>query len=163
MANLIGQRLGQYEIVSLLGKGGMATVYRARQESIDRDVAFKVIKPDLAGADKFIERFKREARTVASFSQPHILKVFDYGQFDDIVYLVMELMTGGSLADFLKTGSLSLETTTLMLEQISGALDYAHRRGVIHRDLKPQNVLLDEDKNVFLTDFGIAKVMELAD
>jgi serine/threonine-protein kinase len=159
MSNLIGQQLGQYKIISLLGKGGMATVYRARQESISRDVAVKVIKPDLAGAEMFVARFEREARTVASFSHPHILKVFDYGQFEDTVYLVIELMTGGSLSDLIEQQkSLSVEMTVKMLDQISQALDYAHRRGVIHRDLKPQNVLLDDDQNAFLTDFGIAKV-----
>ena len=163
MSNLIGQRLGQYEIVSLLGKGGMATVYRARQESIGRDVAFKVIKPDLAEAQVFADRFKREARTVASFSHPHILKVFDYGEYQDTVYLVMELMTGGSLSGLIAAqGALSIETTAQLLEQISQALDYAHRRGVVHRDLKPQNVLLDDDQNAFLTDFGIAKVLNSA-
>ena len=159
MSNLIGQQLGQYKVISLLGKGGMATVYRARQESISRDVAVKVIKPDLAGAEMFVARFEREARTVASFSHPHILKVFDYGQYEDTVYLVIELMTGGSLSDLIEQQkALSIEMTVKMLDQISHALDYAHKRGVIHRDLKPQNVLLDDDQNAFLTDFGIAKV-----
>ncbi len=162
MTNLIGQRLGQYEIISLLGEGGMATVYRARQESVDRDVAVKVIRSALVESQSFIDRFKREAKTVASLSHPHILKVFDYGQHEDIVYLVMEQMTGGSLTDLIQKGPLSMSMTTRMVEQIAGALDYAHRRGIIHRDLKPQNVLLDEDQNAFLTDFGIAKLLDSA-
>src|SRR5947207_3063912 len=109
MANLIGQRLGQYEIVSLLGKGGMATVYRARQLNIARDVAVKVIKPDLMEVSDFIKRFQREAETIATLSHPHILKLFDYGQSDDLVYLVMELLPAGSLADLLRKGPLPLE------------------------------------------------------
>ncbi len=160
MANLIGQTLGQYEVTAFLGKGGMATVYRARQASINRDVAIKVIKPDLIESEEFKVRFTREAQVIATMSHPHILKVFDYGQHGDLVYLVMELLSGGSLADLLRSGGkLSLNETTRLLDQIAGALDYAHRRAIVHRDLKPQNVLLDEDKNAFLTDFGIAKLL----
>jgi serine/threonine-protein kinase len=160
MANLIGQTLGQYQITAFLGRGGMATVYRARQASINRDVAIKVIKPDLVESEEFKVRFTREAQVIATMSHPHILKVFDYGQHGDLVYLVMELLSGGSLADLLRGGgSLSLNEATRLLDQIAGALDYAHRRAIVHRDLKPQNVLLDEDKNAFLTDFGIAKLL----
>ncbi len=160
MANLIGQTLGQYEITAFLGRGGMATVYRARQASINRDVAIKVIKPDLIESEEFKVRFTREAQVIAAMSHPHILKVFDYGQHGDLVYLVMELLSGGSLADLLRGGGkLSLNEATRLLDQIAGALDYAHRRAIVHRDLKPQNVLLDEDKNAFLTDFGIAKLL----
>jgi serine/threonine protein kinase/Tol biopolymer transport system component len=159
MANLIGQKLGQYEIISLLGKGGMATVYRARQSNINRDVAFKVIRPDLADAGDFIKRFEREAQTIASLSHLHILKVFEYGQHGDLVYLVMELLTGGSLSDMIRRGALPPDQAGKLLEHIASALDYAHRRGIIHRDLKPQNVLLDEEQNALLTDFGIAKLL----
>jgi serine/threonine protein kinase len=109
MANLIGQKLGQYEITSLLGKGGMATVYRARQTSMDRDVAIKVIKPDLAETADFVTRFRREAKTIASLSHANILKVFDYGQHGDLVYLVMELLSGGSLAELIRKGPLPLD------------------------------------------------------
>ncbi|MFQ3535516.1 MAG: protein kinase [Aggregatilineales bacterium] len=160
MANLIGQTLGQYHVTVLLGKGGMAAVYRARQASVNRDVAIKVIKPDLVESEEFKVRFSREAQVIAALSHPHILKVFDYGQHGDVVYLVMELLNGGSLADLLrKGGRLPLTEVTRLLEQIGGALDYAHRRAIVHRDLKPQNVLLDEEGNAFLTDFGIAKLL----
>src|SRR5512135_2625459 len=106
MANLIGQRLGQYEIVALLGKGGMAAVYRARQLTIKREVAVKVIKAELADGDQFIQRLEREAETIAALSHRHIVKLFDYGQQGETIYLVMELLTGGSLADRIKNGPL---------------------------------------------------------
>src|SRR5579859_4987886 len=160
MANLIGQRLGQYEITGVLGKGGMAIVYRARQSNIERDVAIKVIIPDLAATPDLIQRFEREAKTVASLVHPHILKLFDYGQHEDILYLVMELLSGGSLADLIRRGPLSPERIERLLDQIADALDYAHTRGLIHRDLKPQNILLDERGNAHLTDFGIAKLLK---
>src|SRR5262249_26958116 len=159
MSNLIGLRLGQYEITARLGTGGMATVYRARQASMGRDVAIKVIRPDLAEAGDFVARFQREAHTVAGLSHAHILKVFDYGQHGDLVYLVMELLKGGSLTDLVRQGPLPLPTVARVLDQIADALDYAHERGIIHRDLKPQNVLLDERGSAHLTDFGIAKIL----
>jgi serine/threonine-protein kinase len=137
----------------------MATVYRARQASMGRDVAIKVIKPELSETPDFVERFAREARTVASLSHPHILKVFDYGQHGELVFLVMELLVGGSLAELIPQGPLPLQSTTRILDQVASALDYAHELGIIHRDLKPQNVLLDGRGNAHLTDFGIAKIM----
>src|SRR5579859_7970252 len=141
MSSLIGHRLGNYEIVGLLGRGGMATVYRARQLNIKRDVAIKVIKPDLAEIETFVRRFEREAETIASLSHPHILKLFDYGHEGDLVYLVTELLAGGSVSDQIAKGALSLDTTSRIINQVASALDYAHSLGIIHRDLKPQNVL----------------------
>ncbi|HVO41392.1 MAG TPA: serine/threonine-protein kinase, partial [Aggregatilineales bacterium] len=160
MTNLIGQRLGQYEIVEMLGEGGMAAVYRARQQSIRREVAIKVIKPHLIQMDEFVKRFRREAETIASLSHPHILKLFDYGQQDDIVYIVMELLTGGNLQLLIRKRALTPQQTGRYLEQIASALDHAHRKGIIHRDLKPANVLLNGDGDAILTDFGLAKIME---
>ncbi len=165
MSDMIGRRLGDYEINGLLGRGGMATVYRARQLSVERDVAIKIIKPDVSSStslEEFIARFKREAQTIAKLSHPHILKLFDYGQSDELIYLVTELLPGGTLADQIRQQRLTPAEATTYIDQIAKALDYAHKRGIVHRDLKPQNVLFDEDGNAFLTDFGIAKVLNAA-
>jgi serine/threonine-protein kinase len=159
MQELVGHHLGQYELVAVLGRGGMATVYRARQASVDRDVAIKVISSDLAATEDFLRRFEREAKTVAALSHPHILKLFDYGQQDGITYLVMELMNGGSLSSLIDQGPMSLKQAYRLFSQVASALDYAHAHGIIHRDLKPQNVLLDEHKNAHLSDFGLAKIL----
>jgi serine/threonine-protein kinase len=159
---LIGQVLGsQYRIVEVLGAGGMATVYRARQTSVDRDVAIKVIRAEIANQSDFQQRFEREARTIAAFSHPHIIKLFDYGQHDQFSYLVMELMTGGNLSQLIRDkNGLTPTQTGRLLRQISGALDYAHGQGVVHRDLKTPNILLDGMGNAILTDFGIAKLLQ---
>lgn len=158
-SNPIGMEIGQYRILSPLGGGGMATVYRAHQRSMERDVAIKIIKPELANLKDFTARFGREAKMLASLSHAHILKIFDYGQHQDMWYLVMELLSGGSLADHITKGPLSLAFTLRLFDQIASALDYAHRRGIVHRDLKPQNVLLDDAANALLTDFGLAKLV----
>ncbi len=162
MDSLIGQTVGNYEIVSLLGEGGMATVYRARQTNIRREVAFKIIRSGMSGSADFVERFAREVQTVATLNHPHILKVFDFGQVNGAAYLVMELQAGGSLATLIDQGPLDTARAATLIDQIASALDYAHRRGVIHRDLKPQNILLDTEGNAILTDFGIAKVLNTA-
>ncbi len=160
MLRLSGERIGNYEILGLLGEGGMAVVYRARQLNIQREVAFKVIESRLADSPDFIKRFEREAHTIANLNHPHILKLFDFGHYEGLVYLVMELQSGGSLARWLRNeGALPAEQVGRYLTQIGSALDYAHGRGVIHRDLKPQNVLLDEQLNAILTDFGVARIV----
>ncbi|CAG0973632.1 serine/threonine-protein kinase PpkA [Anaerolineae bacterium] len=159
MGELIGRKLGQYEITARLGEGGMATVFRAHQASVRRDVAIKVIESKLARSPEFIQRFEREAMTLASLDHPHILKIYDFGREEELLYLVMELKNGGSLAERLRKGSLELVKAAKFLEQIAPALDHAHAKGIVHRDLKPQNVLLDEGGNGFLTDFGIAKLL----
>lgn len=174
MIDLIGQRLGEYEIVSRLGEGGMAVVYRAQQQNIKREVAVKVIQPSLRQNADFSARFEREAQTIASLSHPNIIKVFDYGILrgfylrlmdptadarKNMIYVVMELLTGGDLSDMIRQGALSLPQISQFLTGIASALDYAHQKGVIHCDLKPENILLDEGRNVVLADFGIARLI----
>ncbi len=159
MADLIGKRLGQYEILSVLGEGGMAVVYRARQVNVNRDVAVKVINKNLEVAENFVARFSREAQTIAQLSHPHILKLFDYGQEGSTVFLVTEMLSGGTLYDLIKQGALPLSRIDELLNQTASALQYAHEQGLVHRDLKPQNVLLDSRGNAYLTDFGLAKTV----
>ena len=157
--DLINKSFGQYEIKSLLGRGGMATVYLARQKSMDRDVAIKVMAKELADDEQFVARFEHEAQLIAKLQHPHILPVIDFGREGNLIYIVMRLVRGGSLDDRLKGGPLPLNLASRMLTQIASALTFAHEQGIIHRDLKPNNVLLDERDNAYLTDFGIAKML----
>lgn len=159
MNDLSGTTLGQYQLIEVIGKGGMATVYRAYQPSMEREVAVKVMSPDLADEAEFITRFRREAQIIAQLQHPHILAVYDFGEQGRFVYLVMRLMMGGTLANELQGRPLPVERVILLVRQIASALDYAHGQGVIHRDLKPSNVLLDSEGNASLTDFGIAKMV----
>lgn len=160
MVSLIGQKLGQYEVTELLGQGGMATVYKAHQSSIDRYVAIKVLPPHAALDEQFIERFQLEAKTIGSLQHPHILPLYDYGTQDDILYLVMAYVEGGSLEDILEDReTLTVRRIEKILREIASALDYANRRGVIHRDVKPANILIDGEGHALLADFGIVKMM----
>ncbi|MHB8624958.1 MAG: WD40 repeat domain-containing serine/threonine protein kinase [Aggregatilineales bacterium] len=160
MIGLVGQRLGQYEVIAQLGEGGMGAVYRAHQPSMGRDVAIKVIAGHLSAQNDFTVRFEREVRLCASLSHAHIIKVFDFGRDPaaEMDYLVMELLTGGNLSGLIRKGPLPLEMIDRLLDQIASALDYAHRKDIVHRDLKPLNVLLDEGGNAYLSDFGLAKL-----
>jgi serine/threonine protein kinase len=160
LASLIGQTLGQYEVTELLGQGGMATVYKAHQASIDRYVAIKVLPPHAALDDQFVERFQLEAKTIGSLQHPHILPLYDYGTQDDILYLVMAYVDAGSLEDIIEDReNLSVRRIEKILREIASALDYANRRGVIHRDVKPANILIDGEGHALLADFGIVKMM----
>ncbi|WP_119068625.1 serine/threonine-protein kinase [Aggregatilinea lenta] len=158
MTDLSGTHIGQYELLEVVGKGGMATVYRAYQPSMHREVAIKIIAPGLASDPEFMARFEREAQIIARLQHPHILPVYDFGRDESNAYLVMRLMDGGHLAAELD-GPLKPERVVELTRQIGSALDYAHRRGIVHRDLKPTNILLDEMGNAYLTDFGIAKMV----
>ena len=157
---LIGQTLGQYEIRRKLGEGGMASVYLAEQTSIGRTVAIKVLPPHFMHDPTFMQRFEREVKVSADLQHPRVLPVYDYGQIGGRPYIVMAYMAGGTLADRLQQGPMPLDEVVRLIEQIAEGLDHAHRRGVVHRDFKPSNVLLDQQGNAYLADFGIAKISE---
>jgi serine/threonine protein kinase len=157
--DLIGKKLGKYTILEEIGRGGMATVYRAQQPSMQRPVAIKVLPPYFLHNPDFFERFGREVEVVSSLEHPHILPIYDYGKDEDTPYIVMRFLGGGSLAQGNWRGVESLLTLEKPLSQVAEALDYAHQHGVIHRDIKPGNIMLDENSNAYLSDFGIARVM----
>jgi len=157
-----GQTLGAYRIISQVGQGGMATVYKAYQPSMDRNVAIKVLPRQLAETPEFVTRFQQEARIIARLEHPHILPVFDYGESDGVTYFVMRYLEAGTLKARMEAGRLSLTEIDRLFTQLAEALAYAHSHGIIHRDLKPANALVDEQGNLFLTDFGIAKLLESA-
>lgn len=157
MASLTGRMFGHYHTLERIGRGGMATVYRALDRKTDRELAVKFISPAVAETEEFLHRFRREVKVVARMSHPHILPVLDYGEQDGYAYLVMPLLSLGSLNDRLRRGPVSLPEGGRVLDQVAGALDYAHRLGIIHRDVKPSNILLDPDGNALLADFGLAR------
>jgi serine/threonine protein kinase len=158
-----GQMLGSYRIISQIGQGGMATVYKAYQPSMDRHVAIKVLPSQLAESKEFVARFQQEARIIARLEHPHILPVFDYGESDGVAYFVMRYLEAGTLKDrMVARRPLPLNEIDRIFTQLTDALSYAHGHGVVHRDLKPANALVDSQGNLFLTDFGIAKLLESA-
>lgn len=160
MTDFSGKTLGQYQLKEIIGKGGMAVVYRAHQSSMKRDVAIKVMASELGRDPDFVGRFTREAELFAVLQHPHILPVIDFGSEGSTVFIVMRLVEGGSLDDRIKHGgNVELPLAARMLEQIGSALSFAHDKGIVHRDLKPNNVLLDAQSNTYLTDFGIAKML----
>ncbi len=154
------RRLASYMLLEPIGHGGMAVVYRARQESLDRTVAVKVLSENLAASSEFMERFRREARTAASMRHPNVITVHDFGEDDrGVPYLVLEYIGGPTLADLMDVG-LDDQRIPDLLDQIAAGLDYAHAHGVIHRDIKPGNVLMTEDGRAVLADFGLAWLLE---
>jgi eukaryotic-like serine/threonine-protein kinase len=160
MAITIGQKLGPHEITALLGKGGMGEVYRARDTRLNRDVAIKVLPDAFASDPERIARFHREAQSVAALNHPNIGAIYDVEEADGAKFLVLELVEGETLADFLQRGRLPLEETLNVAHQICEALEAAHQKGVIHRDLKPANVKITQDGKVKVLDFGLAKAFD---
>ena len=156
-ADLTGRAVRGFELSERLGAGGFGVVYRARQTGVERDVAIKLILPHHADHPDFIRRFEAEAQLVARLEHPHIVPLYDYWREPGTAYLVMRLLSGGSLEHRLAAGPIPTEALLPMLNQVGAALHIAHRAGVIHRDLKPANILLDADRNAYLADFGIAK------
>ncbi len=171
MKKLIGQSLGRYQLVSLLGEGGMGAVFKARDITLQRDVAIKVMHPQFANRPNFQERFLQEARTAARFDHPGIVKVFDFGQEKSLLYIVMELIPGDNLRKLLQDLKASgkwivLPEAVQLVRQVALALDYAHHQGVLHRDVKPDNIMLKAEPGdsfpyrPVLTDLGLAKLLE---
>ena len=161
--SLIGQSIDRYHILEQLGEGGMATVYKAFDTRLEREVALKVLRKGLFGTDvieRVQNRFEREAKAVAKLAHPNIVKVHDYGDHEGQPYLVMENQQGGTLKAKLDK-PMPWEKAVRLLIPIAQALEYAHEKKVIHRDIKPSNILLTEKDQPMLTDFGIAKILDL--
>ena len=163
MSNLIGQSLGRYHILEQLGEGGMAIVYKAYDTRLESDVAVKVIRtenlaPSILG--RALKRFEREAKALAKLTHSNIVKVLDYGEYEGKPYLVMPYLPGGTLKERLQGKPMAYQEATQILIPVSRALAYAHQQGLVHRDVKPSNILITQSGDPMLTDFGIAKIID---
>jgi serine/threonine-protein kinase len=151
---------GRYRLGDVLGEGGMAVVYRGHDLLLNRPVAIKILRPQYATDESFLRRFEREAQSAAGFSHPNIVNVYDVGKDGDRHYIVMEYIRGPSLKELIRRqGPFSVDGAVFIIGQVASALDYAHQRALVHRDIKPQNILVDRDGNAKVVDFGIAKGM----
>jgi serine/threonine-protein kinase len=164
MSHLIGRSFNGYRVVRFIARGGMGLVFEGVQESLDRPVALKFLYPHLSGDDRFRERFEREARAVAQLNHPNIVRVLDYGVQDSYYFMVMDYIDGSSLRDRMvsvDSQGLTLKTNLVVdiVQQVGGALAYAHGLGFVHRDVKPGNIMLGNDGRAYLTDFGIVKMI----
>jgi serine/threonine protein kinase len=155
-----GTTFAGYRVEALVGRGGMGVVYRARDAKLERAVALKLIAPELARDERFHHRFLNEPRLAAALDHPHVIPIYDAGECDGQLFLVMRYVDGTDLATLLRRdGPLEPERVVRLLGQIADALDVAHRRGLVHRDVKPANVLVDGDDHAYLTDFGVSKLV----
>lgn len=162
MSFVIGESVGPYHIQEQLGQGGMATVYKAYHPALDRYVAIKVMDAVLSKERDFIERFRREARVIARLDNSHIVPVYDFDEHNGQPYIVLKFIDGQTLRDRMKASPLSKPEILKIVSSIGDGLQYAHNRGVLHRDTKPSNVLIASDGKVYLTDFGLARIVESA-
>lgn len=158
----IPEKIGRYLIKAELGRGGMATVYRAFDPSFDREVAIKVLPREMLHDPQFRSRFEREIKMIAALEHPSIVPVYDVGEEDGQPFFVMRYMSGGSLSDQIEKGRFSIQDTARVIEKVARGLANAHRKGIIHRDLKPDNILFDDNGDPFISDFGVAKLTESA-
>jgi predicted Ser/Thr protein kinase len=154
------EQIGRYVVLAELGRGGFGKVYRVRDSNLNREVALKVLYAQMLVDPTLVERFRREAQVVANLDHPHIVPIYDYGDIEDRLGLVMKLLPGGSLAKRIDEGPLPWEEVVRLTGQVATALDYAHERGLVHRDIKPANVLLDDEGNAVLGDFGLVRALE---
>jgi len=152
-----GTRLAHYEVLELIGKGGMGEVYRARDGKLGRDVAIKVLPDELAANEERLRRFQREAKVLASLNHPNIASIYGVEQTESTHYLVLELVPGETLAERIARGPIPIDEALEILAQIADALEEAHRQGIVHRDLKPANIKITPDGKVIVLDFGLAK------
>lgn len=157
---LIGRTLNQYEIREYVGRGGASRVFRAHDTEKDRTVALKVLKLRTAGDESYAQRFRREIQVLMQLDHPHIVPVFDFGEDQGYTYLVMPYYAGGSLSDRIREGKVRVNDILRVFSQITGALSYAHQKDVIHRDVKSDNILFDEQGNALLSDFGLARMAD---
>lgn len=156
--NLVGTTLGRFEVISELGRGGMAVVYKARQSDLDRIVALKILPPSLTHDASYVARFRQEARSAARLEHPHIMPIYEVGEANGLHYIAMKFIQGRTLKDLVEAeGALSVPRAAQILAQVGESLDYAHRQGVIHRDIKPSNIMITDEGWVYLTDFGLAR------
>ena len=157
----IGTTVAGYRIERLLGRGGMGRVYLAEDTRLGRKVALKLLDPDLAEDERFRERFARESRLAASLDHPNVVPIYEAGDQEDVLLIAMRYVEGTDLARLIEEqGPLPLDRTAAILAQVASALDAAHELGLIHRDVKPGNILLDSDGHVYITDFGLMKDRE---
>jgi serine/threonine protein kinase len=166
MPTLLGQTIKNYHLLEKLGDGGMSEVYLARHISLHQQVAIKFIRAELSQDESFCTRFEREIRISARLSHPNIIRILDFGEFHDRYYLVMEYIEGVTLKAYLRSlyaagNTLSLDEIIAIVTQIGEALDYIHEVGIIHRDVKPDNILITQDARICLADFGIARIIAL--
>ena len=158
-ADLIGKMVNGYEIRSQVGQGGMATVFLARQQSMNRNVALKFLPSVFLNDETYLQRFEREVKIVSQLEHRNIVPVYDFGEFESQPYIVMRYMPSGSVEELLAEGRIPLPRILSIVQQVASALDYAHQNGILHRDLKPSNILLDDGGGAFITDFGIARIL----
>jgi hypothetical protein len=159
-ADEVAAKLPGYDILGVLGRGGMGVVFKARQKALDRIVALKVLPPAMAAAPGFAERFVREAKAMARLAHPNIVAVHEFGESGGLFYLVLEYVDGANVREAMRTGALGAKDALTIVPQICDALQYAHDRGVVHRDIKPENVLVTRDGRVKIADFGLAKLAD---